>query len=221
MAAQEQTWQDAVAEIWRLFRDTDRRFKETDRRFKETEALLERRFLETNVMFRETDKKMQETDRRLQETDRKLRQLISEFGSQWGRLIEALVESDTLRLFQERGIEVRYIHHRTKVKLNGRTMELDLLLENDDEVVVIEAKSQLKVEDVDDFLRQMDDFLEFFPRYRGYRIYGGVAGLGVEDNVARYAYRKGLFVLTVGGEGLARILNDESFRPRDFGAVGE
>ncbi len=207
MAAQEQTWQDAVAEIWRLFRDTDRRFKDT-------EALLERRFLETNAMFRETDKKMQETDR-------KLRQLISEFGSQWGRLIEALVESDTLRLFQERGIEVRYIYRRTKVKLDGRTMELDLLLENDDEVVVIEAKSQLKVEDVDDFLRQMDDFLEFFPRYRGYRIYGGVAGLGVEDNVARYAYRKGLFVLTVGGEGLARILNDESFRPRDFGAAGE
>lgn len=149
-----------------------------------------------------------------------LRQLAVRLGTQWNRLIEALVESDTIRQFQERGIKVRYTHQQVKAKLDGRIMELAPLLEGDDGVVVFRAESHMQVEYVDDFLQQMDDFLEFFPRYRGYRIYGGVAGLGVEDNVARYAYRKGLFVLTVGGEGLARILNDESFRPRDFGAAG-
>lgn len=51
----EQTTQEAVAEIWRLFKETDARFKETDARL----------------------------DQRFRETDDKLRRLESLFGAQW------------------------------------------------------------------------------------------------------------------------------------------
>ena len=35
--------------------------------------------------------------------------------------------------------------------------------------------------------------------------------------MARYAYRRGLFVLSVGGDDMVQLLNDVGFRLRDFG----
>jgi len=96
-------------------------------------------------------------------------------------------------------------------------MEIDLLLTDDREVVVIEVKTTLKVEDVRHFLEDMRRFPSFFPRYSGLKIYGGVAGIPIEEGADRFAYRQGLFVLVGSGEGMIRILNDSDFRPMDFG----
>lgn len=213
----DQTWQEAVAEIWQLFKETDARL---DKRFQETRAELDQRFKETDAKFKETqaelNQRFQETDARFKETDRKLNQLSGLFGSQWGKLIEALVQPNALRLFQERGIPVQHLYQRAKSQRNGQTMELDLLLENTDTVLVLEVKSTLRVSDINDFLADLGRFVDFFPRFGGYRVYGGVAGLEIVEDADRYAYRQGLFVLSVVGEGLVQIKNDPGFRPRDF-----
>jgi hypothetical protein len=192
----EQTTQEAVAEIWRLFKETDAKFKETDARFKETDARL---------------------DKRYRETDDKLRRLESLFGAQWGRLMEALVQSNVLKLFQARGHQVHRLHQRSKAQRNGDTMEIDLILEDSSEVIVGEVKSVLKIEDINAFLTDLAEFTNFFPLYQGYQIYGAVAALEVPAAVARYAYRRGLFVLAVTGEGMVTIQNDDKFRPHNFG----
>jgi hypothetical protein len=193
-----QTWQEAVAEIWDLFKDTDARFKETDAKFKETDA------------------KFKETDAKFKETSQRLNQLSGLFTSQWGKLIEALVQPNVLKLFQERGLQVHYVSQRVKSQLNGRSLELDLLLENDQEIVIVEVKSTLRVGDVDDFLDQMAHLFEFFPRYRNRRVYAAVAGLDIVEGVDRYAYRQGLFVLGVVGDGIVQIKNDKDFQPKNF-----
>jgi len=179
----------------------------------------------------ETDRQMAETDRRMAETDRLVKEVAAEirdtgqqiraleglFGSQWGKFIEAMVQPNAIQLFRDRGVDVYYMFPRTKVQRNGQTMEIDLLLEDHNEVVVVEVKSTLKVENVDEFLADLDMFLHFFPRYSDYAIYAAVAGLTIEENADRYAYRRGLFVLTMSGDGTVQILNDDAFRPRNFG----
>ena len=186
----EPMWQESVAEIWKLFKETDARL----------------------------DKLFQETQAQFKETDQKLNRLEGLFGSQWGKMMEALVEPAALRLFQERGIQVNHIFPRSKSTLQGRTLELDLILENESVAIVIEVKSRLKVDDVNSFLADMAEFFHFFPRYRTYHIYAGVAGLDIAKNVDRYAYRQGLFVLSFTGEGVVQIKNDAAFRPKDFAA---
>ncbi|RIK36881.1 MAG: DUF3782 domain-containing protein [Chloroflexi bacterium] len=187
----EQITQEAVAEIWQLFKETDAKFKETDAKFKETDA-------------------------KIQETTRQIRALEGLFGSQWGKFIEALVHPNALRLFQAWGIQVHYVYRRAISQFNGEHMELDLLLENDEDVIVVEVKSTLKVQDINDFLDELKDFLRFFPKYANRRIYGAVAGLSIEEDADRFAYRKGLFVLGVVGGGIVQIKNDRRFRPHDF-----
>lgn len=154
-----------------------------------------------------------------EETDRQLRRSEGLFTSQWGKMIEALVEPGALRLFQDRGLDVRRTYQRPEAQVNGESMEIDLLLEDETELVVVEVKSTLKVADVQEFLDDLADFLRFFPRYRGMNIYGAVAGLTIDENADRYAYRQGLFVLGMSGDNMVSILNDERFRPTDFGAA--
>ncbi len=47
-------------------------------------------------------------------------------------------------------------------------------------MVVVETKTSLKVKDVRKFVRKLKDkFLEFFPEFRTYRIYGAVVGINL------------------------------------------
>ena len=192
----EELMEESIAELRRLFKETDAKFKETDAQFKATDARLDKRF---------------------RETDASLRRLEALFGDQWGKLVEALVHPNALQLFRERGIQVEYVYRRAEHHVNGETMEIDLLLENGQDVVVVEVKSNCNVEDVNDFLVDLSHFLRFFPRYTGYHIYGAVAGLSFAGDADRYAYRRGLFVVGIAGEGMVQIRNNAAFRPKDFG----
>jgi len=198
-------------DILRLFAETDRRL---DRRIAETDRRLDKRFAETD---RELKEAFKETDRELKETDKKVKELAGLFTGQWGKLIEALVKPSALKLFQERGVKITVTYQRVESFREGKQKEIDLLLTNDREAVVVEVKTTLRVADVREFLADLSEFSFFFPRYRGVKIYGAVAGLRVEEEADKFAYRQGLFVLSGSGEGLVRILNDAEFRPKNFG----
>lgn len=247
----EQSTSEAIAEIWKLFRETaqqmretdarlDQRFRETEERFRETDARLDERFRETEERFRETDARIEErfreTDARIEErfretdaridkyfreTSTQIRKLEGLFTTQWGRLLEALVKPAALKLFQQRGLAVHRIHERSEARLNGDTKEIDLILTNDTELVAIEVKTTLTVADINEFLQDLADFTTYFPVYRNFRIYGAVAAINIAENADRYAYKQGLFVLTLTGDDLVEIRNDARFRPLDFntGAV--
>jgi len=253
-----QSTQEAVAEIWNLFRETDSRlarlaaetrqqFRETDSRlarlaaetrqqFQETDGRLARLAAETRQQFQETDerraakareqfqeirKQFRETDerldRRFSETDAALRRLEGMFGIQWGRMMEALVQPAVLQLFREWGINVHRTSRRVESQVNGQHMELDLVLENDVDVVVVEVKSLVRVQDVDDLVVDLTTLPTFFTRFAGRSVYGGIAGLEFAEGADRYAFRQGLFVLALSGEGMVKIRNGSNFRPKDFG----
>lgn len=205
--------QEQIAEIWKLFRENAVQIKALEAQFRETDARLDKRFRETVARFRETDARM---DKRSQETEKRIQEVIGMFTGQWGKMIEVLVEPDAVGLFQERGIPVKRVFRRAESQLNGRSMEIDLLLENDDIVMVVEVKSTLRVEDVRHFLEKLKLFPLFFPRYADYQIYAAVAGMDILEGADRFAYRQGLFVLGFIGESIVKILNDASFSPRDF-----
>ncbi len=171
-----------------------------------------RELREQNKELRESIKELREQGK---ETDRRIKELSHLFTTQWGKLVEALVEPGAVNLFRERGINIRYTSRRIEVEdEKGRKIaEFDIFLENDDELVVIEVKTTVKKEDVDWFLEKMSRFKEWFPKYKRYKVYGAIAGISFDEGVDRYAYRRGLFVLKSEG-GIIRIANDPDFSPR-------
>jgi hypothetical protein len=97
---------------------------------------------------------------------------------------------------------------------NGQVIaEVDLFAVNQEVAVAVECKSHLGVDDVKEHLALLAIFKQSFPQYGGYQLLGAVAGMVVPDQVGRYAYRSGLFVLAQSGNAM-EIRNDAGFEPR-------
>ena len=212
-----------IQDLKQMMADLLRSQIETDRRFQETERLLTEKFQETDRRFQETERllteKFQETDRRFQETDRKLDKRFNElyglFSSQWGRLVESLVEGDLVRILQERGIEVEQTSPRVKGSHEGKNYEFDIIALNGTEVVVVEVKTTLKPKHVRKFLDKMGSFKTWVKRYAPSTVYGAVAFLQADAGAEQMAENKGLFVIRATGDSAA-VVNQADFVPRAF-----
>ena len=159
---------------------------------------------------------LQELSESQKETDRRLKKLDQLFTSQWGALIESLVEGDLVNLLQSRHIPVRHTHSHSHGRRNGEHFEFDILAVNGEQVVVVEVKTTLRPEDVNHFLRKLARFTVYEPEYNGKTIYGAVAYLKASESAPVHAERQGLFVIRATGSS-ASIINDEQFQPRAFG----
>ena len=191
-------------DVWRLLaelttaqQETNRRFQETDRRFQETERLLR--------------EQSQETDRRIREVNKQ----IGDLGGKWGRFVENMVAPACETIFLKRGIPVHQVSQRVKKRLDGQTLEIDVLVTNENHVLVVEVKSSLGVNDVKELQSDLNKFRQFFPEYVQKQLYGSVAGIEIEEEADRYAYRQGLFVLAQTGETVS-ILNSPDFQPKNW-----
>lgn len=173
-------------EVWRLFKKTDSRFKELEAGFRDSKALVDR-----------------------------VSRNVDALTGKWGRFVEGLVVPAAKTLFARRGIPVHRVSQRMRGEVGDLAMEIDVVVENDDQVVLIEAKSTLSPPDVDEHLDRPPKFKTVFPRYADARILGAVAAIEFTGQSDRYAYRKGLFVIGQCGDSV-EILNDDRFRPREW-----
>ena len=165
-------------------------------------------------LFAETDRKFQETDSKFQETDRKLNKLEALFTSQWGRLMESLVEGDLVPLLQARGIAI----HDTTTRLRGQrpdgnNYEFDILAHNGNEVVVVEVKTSLRPKDVKNFIHKLDQMKQWVPRYADHTLYGAMAWLQADAGAEEMVKKRGLFSIRATGSSAA-IVNADGFKPR-------
>ena len=173
-------------------------------------------FAEIREVLRQVARQQRETALQMKETDRRLKKAEGLFTSQWGKLMESLVDGDLVPLLNERGIEVETTHQRRRGRRDGEHFEIDIVAVNGREVVVVEVKTTLHSEDVTEFLAKLPVFPDFCKEYRGRRIFGAVAYLDGNASVTRYAERQGLFVIRATGSS-ASILNPLDFEPRVFG----
>lgn len=162
---------------------------------KETEALLKHQ--------------AQETDRQIRQVNRQ----IGDLGNRLGEFVEWQVRPAAIRLFQSRGIAVQELASDVTLQRDGEGLEIDLLAINTTVAVLIEVKSKLSQSDVDDHLDRLGKFKRLMPRYHDVQAMGAIAAMVVPTDIARYAYRQGLFVIAQTGDDMA-ILNDANFSPK-------
>ncbi|MEI6436097.1 MAG: hypothetical protein WCP32_14725, partial [Bacteroidota bacterium] len=150
-----------------------------------------------------------------QETDRKIRELDRLFTSQWGKLVESLVEGDLIKLLKEREIQVESIVPRRKGNKAGQNYEFDLIAINGVELVIVEVKTTLRPQDITDFHEKLWKAKTFMPEYHDKIIYGAVAFITADGGSERMAQNQGLFVIKATGSSSA-IVNEPGFKPKAF-----
>ena len=118
-------------EIWKILRQVAIRQKKSE------ETLVKAR--------KEARKEMRELRAEAQETERRLRRAEGLFTSQWGRLMEALVEGDLVKLLRERNVEVDVVSSRIRLSRDPKQREVDLFAANGEEAVAVEVKSMFVI----------------------------------------------------------------------------
>jgi hypothetical protein len=214
--------------LFEMSQELSSRFKETDQKFKETERVLKETFKETDQKFKETDQKFnKKTDQKFKETSQLIKESsskadkylgkINEFDRNWGKLVESLVAPSIVKQFQKENFENEGMSQRMMRRKAGKTLEIDALLTNSHIVIPVEVKTTLNVNAVDEHIQKhLIPFKHFFPEYHNKIVYGAVAYIHVEENADRYAYKKGLYVLTFGDNDMVVIKNDKNFKPVEF-----
>jgi len=218
MMAEEITMKDiktALAELAQSQKETglqlDKLIKENKLRRKE----IDKQQKETNKQQKETAKQLKETDKQLKETDKKVKEALNLFTTQWGKLMESLVDGEIVRLLNEKGIEVLRTSTRMKGIYEGKNYEFDIIAHNGDEIVVVEVKTTLKVEDVNTHLDRLKNVKTWMSEYKNHKVIGAVAYLRADEESDTYSESKGLYVIRATGNS-ASITNKAGFKHRIF-----
>jgi hypothetical protein len=164
------------------------------------------------------------TESELREFKDDMKQQNREMNMKWGlmakklgTITEDLVAPSIPRIVtEEYGLEVTFLGIRMKKKLrDGRIKEYDAIAVADECVFVDETKSTLDSEDVKDFIKDIQEFRDFFPEYKKNKIIGILASLYADEGVIRYAEKSGFLVLAAGDK-LMEVKNSKGFKPKEW-----
>jgi hypothetical protein len=178
----------------------------TDQELKDLVASLAVAQAKTDKQLRETDryltKRFKETDKQLKETDRKLKSVGIQLGNmsknQGDIAEEYFVNSlkDSLKIADLNfDMLLKNVGLQTK-KIND---EFDILLVNGESVAIIEVKYKVHPKDLEKLPSKIEHF-KIQPQYKKYKIYAGIAGFYVPNDVIESAKKMGYFVLQRKGD---------------------
>jgi len=168
---------------------------------------------------KEFHQRMLDSDKSMEKSRKEFDKRLGELAGTWGKFVAEMVKPKIIELFKDKGIEIRTTLQNV-VGLIGdeKYYEIDLLLINSEIAVAVEIKSSLSSEDVKEHLERLKKIQLVQPdriNLHGVTLYGAVAGMIVENDADRYAYKQGLFVLRQKGN-LVEIINDEKFVPKEW-----
>ena len=206
-------------ELKELARGTDRQFRRTDERIRALSVAADRRQQETDRQLKELGQQLKELGEQVKELGQQIKELgqqVGGLGEKFGTYTEGLAETGIRKLLKERfgANAVTIGYEMTK---NGETMELDgygYSNTGHDTVYVVEIKSKLRRRGINQLLKTLRRFPEFFPEHRGKKLYGVLAAADVSKEVAAKALERGLYLARLGTTVELAVPDD--FEPRSF-----
>ena len=211
------------------------RHQETEGLFKEMVEEGRLRHQETERLFKEVSEERRlrglEVDRRLQEssaenrlsreeTDRSFRALHKELGAlgeKFGGFAEGMALPSMERCLAER-FDTTHFTARVKARIGGEEIYLDALASSRGEggtACVVEVKSRLREEGIEQLLRALAAFPRFFPEHAGKRLIGVLAAVEALPELEARVLREGL-VLALISDDVFELAVPEDFEPRAF-----
>jgi len=180
--------------------------RETDRQLRESKLEVDRQFQETNRQFKKTDRQLKE-----------LGVQIGGIGNKFGSFTEGLAFPAMEKILkQEFGLE--RISSRVKSSQDDRTLEIDVLGYSNGEnnkVVVVEIKSHLRLRDIEQVLKILEEFRNFFPEYADKQLYGMIAVVDASKETLQKVLDAGLYLGRIH-DNQFNLMKSRDFVPRCF-----
>ncbi len=160
----------------------------------------------TDAQLAKTDAQLAKTDAQLARTDAKLDRLSAMYGGvadNQGSAAEEFFFNSLSQTKQIGSIHFDEVAQKVYGGKIGAQQEYDLVLLNGDSAAIIEVKYKVHPASLDQLAKQLALFKVHFPEHQHMKLYGGVAGFSVPDEVTSQAHTHGYFVLKRHGETFA------------------
>ena len=154
------------------------------------------------------------------ETDRQIKQVnkqLGELGNKWGTFTEGMAMASLERILFET-FKIPTTSQRVKKRMNGESIEMDAFgYENStvNTAVVVEIKSHLRDDAVEQIEQTMTNFPKFFPDHAGKKLYGIIACVYAPDSIKNILQKKGIY-LAVLHDDVFELYPFKNFIPKDF-----
>ena len=175
----------------------------TDQELKDLVASIVVLQAETAEMMKENAKRMKKTDEQMNRTDARLDKVAKQLGgisnNQGDVAEEYFVNSleDKLKIGE---LNFDYLIQNFKAKKSHKILaEYDILLVNGKSVAIVEVKYKVHPNDLKQLPKKIES-LKKLQQYENYKIYAGIAGFYIPDEVISKAKEEGFFVLQRKGD---------------------
>jgi len=218
--------QEAAEQSAEQRRETDRKIQEAaEQRRRETDRIIQETAEQGRESYQKLERLFQETSEQMKETDKQIRrtsQEIGKLGSRVGDMVENMVGSGNIvAQFRDLGHHV-IAHSRRKIfgeRGTDASGQIDLFLENGDIAILVEVKTTLKNDDILDHIERIEKYrrwIDVSGNKKKQRYIGAVASPFVEENVAKFAHRKGFYVITQSGDLFEIMTPPKGFEPKTW-----
>ena len=169
------------------------------------------------VAQKETARQMEisrkEVDKQIKQTQKQL----GELGNKWGTFTEGMAIASIKKILFEK-FNISVVSERFSRRINGESIEMDAFgyeNSNINTAVIVEIKSHLREEAVEQIERIMEDFPKFFPDHAEKKLYGILACVHAPDSIKNILRKKGIY-LAVLHDDIFELHDFKNFTPKDF-----
>jgi len=187
----------------------------TDAELKELVASLAIAQQETDRQLKETDQHLKETDRRLSRQLKELGKQIGGLGEKFGSFTEGLALPSMEKILQQR-FHMEVISPSVRATRNGRHMEIDVLSYANgafNTAYVVEVKSHVREEAIEQMESLLQDFRTFFPEHKDKTLYGILAAVDISAKMRERVLQAGFYVAEIH-DHVFRLDVPEGFKPK-------
>ena len=182
---------------------------------------IEKQVAEISKSIKEGQKELQYGNKETEKQLAEISKVLNEDNDNWGHFIKGLIEGDLDWLLKERAIKVfKTIPSGAAFKREDGTIKTkyDLIVLNETEVVIVEARTTLNNTKIDQIIKKLGQVRNNFPEYSDKKIYAGVAYMTSDIGSDKYAEEKGLFLIKAPGgpTNVSIIANAKNFTPKSF-----
>jgi hypothetical protein len=185
-----------------------------------TERILE----ETARIQAETAQELRQTSRefreRARQTDQQLREVgkqIGGLGEKFGGFTEGMALPSMSKILKDR-FHATFVAPRVRSWKQGRVMEVDVLAYSNsgtNEVYVVEVKSHLREDGLQQMLHRLKEFRTFFPEHNDKKLYGILAAVDAPPELRQRVLREGIYLANIH-DGVFEVQVPDDFQPRAF-----
>jgi hypothetical protein len=152
---------------------------------------------------KETDRLMKENIQRQKEKNDEFYEKLGHLTNLFGDVTEAMIAPKICEKFEELGFNFPRANPNVRFndRVNNISFEVDIMLENGDRAMLIEAKTKLTIGRIDYHINRLGKMRKYADLHGDKRTFlGAVAGIVVTDEARDYALSQGFYFIEYSGE---------------------